>query len=100
MDDTGYQILFKEVNTPELRFNLYACFAYLRFLETDEPRLIEIITKQNIKSVFIFGKHDKIFPLSNKSFFKKLKQARVVIMEEGHEMVNKNLIPVLSDVLL
>ena len=30
IDQEAYQILFNEIGTPELRFNCYACFVYLR----------------------------------------------------------------------
>ena len=36
VDKVSHDILCKEVSTAELRFNLYACFTYLRFLETDD----------------------------------------------------------------
>ena len=86
-----YKILYNEIGTPELRFNLYASFTYLRFLETDEDRLSSILNKQNIKSIFIFGKRDKSFPPGiGSSFIKKLKHAEVIVLDEGHELIKKS----------
>jgi len=101
VDDVGRDILLKEINTPELRFNLYACFTYLRFLSTDEPKLIKMLEKYAIKCIFIFGKHDKMYPpkIGNK-FFKQFKQAEIVILEENHEMINQSFVSALAGLLL
>jgi hypothetical protein len=101
LDEVGYDILSKEFGTSELRFNFYACFTYLRFLETNEPRLLQALTNQHIKSIFIFGKRDMMYPPKiGNTFFKKLKQAEVIILDENHEMINHNLVSKLSDLLL
>jgi pimeloyl-ACP methyl ester carboxylesterase len=54
INNEDYNILYNEIGTPELRFNLYASFTYLRFLETDELLLSNVLNEQNIKSIFIF----------------------------------------------
>jgi pimeloyl-ACP methyl ester carboxylesterase len=101
VDNSGYEILLKEINTAQLRFNLYACFTYLRFLETDENRLIKMVQYYQIKSIFIFGKHDKMYgPGIGKAFFKKLKHTEVVVLNEDHEMINQNFVSALSGLLL
>jgi len=101
IDDTGHNILYKEIDTPELRFNFYACFTYLRLFETDEDKLISILTKQNIRSIFIFGKRDKMYPPRiGKRFFEKLKIAEVIILDKDHEMIDRDFISALSGLLL
>jgi pimeloyl-ACP methyl ester carboxylesterase len=101
IDDEGYKILYSEVSTAELRFNFYSCFVYLRFLKTDRPRLLKAIEEQNIKSIFIFGKNDKAFPPNiGKTFIAKLKQAEVVILDEGHEMIKRSFVAALAGLLL
>ena len=96
-----YKILYSEIGTAELRFNFYACFTYLRFLETDEHRLLKVIDEQNIKSIFIFGKRDKSFPPGiGDTFIAKLKQAEIIILDEGHEMIKRSFATSLSDLLL
>ncbi|HKG05447.1 MAG TPA: alpha/beta hydrolase, partial [Pedobacter sp.] len=90
IDSTGRDILHKEVGTPELRFALYACFTYLRLLETDEDKLIKQLSSYKIKSIFIFGRYDKMYlPGIGKKFFAKFKQAEVLILDENHEMINR-----------
>ncbi len=97
----AYDILYREIGTPELRFNFYACFTYLRFLETDETRLLNALQQQNIKSIFIFGKRDKSFPPGiGQPFTNQLRDAKVVILNEGHEMIKKDFATVLTDLLL
>jgi pimeloyl-ACP methyl ester carboxylesterase len=96
-----YKILFGEIGTAELRFNFYACFTYLRFLETDEDRLLKALEEHNIKSIFIFGKRDKSFPPKiGDKFIPRLKNAEVVILNEGHEMIKKDFVAALTSLLL
>ncbi|HEY8781757.1 MAG TPA: alpha/beta hydrolase [Mucilaginibacter sp.] len=101
INNEDYKVLYNEIGTPDLRFNFYACFTYLRFLETDEPRLLQVLKEQKIKSIFIFGKSDKSFPPGiGDAFIAKLKQAEVIILNEGHEMIKKGFVNSLTDLLL
>ncbi|WEK20734.1 MAG: alpha/beta hydrolase [Candidatus Pedobacter colombiensis] len=93
IDAKGHEILQKEIATPELRFALYACFTYLRHLETDEEKLIKFLTAYKIKSIFIFGRYDKMYlPAIGKAFFAKYKPGKVLVLDENHEMINQNFI--------
>ena len=100
VDRSGYEILYKEIATAELRFNFYACFTYLRFLETNESRLLEVLQEKKIRSVFIFGKRDLMYPptIGNK-FISQLQHAEVLVLDENHEMVNRNFAQALSKTL-
>ncbi|MGZ3873011.1 MAG: alpha/beta fold hydrolase, partial [Mucilaginibacter sp.] len=98
IDAEAYKILYNEIGTPELRFNFYACFTYLRSFETDNTRLLRSLNEQNIRSIFIFGKHDKSFPPGiGTDFIAKVKNAEVVVLDEGHEMIKKNFVVSLTD---
>jgi len=100
IDQEAYNILFNEIGTPELRFNCYACFTYLRFFETDKGRLKAVINEGNIKSIFIFGKRDKSFPPHiGKNFIAELKNAEVVVLDEGHEMIKRDFVNALTRLL-
>ena len=101
LDKVGYEILSKEFGTDELRFNFYACFTYLRFFETDKTRLQKVLDEQNIRSIFIFGRRDAMYPpkIGNK-FIPKLKQAEIIILDENHEMINQNFVNQLTAALL
>lgn len=101
VDDAGYNILYKEIDTPQLRFNFYACFTYLRLLETNEKKLIHTLTEQNIRSIFIFGKRDMMYPPKiGNAFFTKLKKAEVIVLDQDHEMIGEEFIAALSGLLL
>jgi len=101
IDSVVRDILFKEVNTPELRFAIYACLTYLRPLETDENKLIHALTTHQIKSIFIFGKKDKNYlPSIGDAFFKKYTPTKIVILDENHEMINPAFASTLADLLL
>lgn len=100
IDEAGQNILYNEVGTPELRFALYACFTYLRYLETDEPRLIRALTTYRIKSIFIFGRYDKMYlPAIGKSFFSRYNTGKVLILDENHEMINRNFVSHIANLL-
>ncbi|MEO5911446.1 MAG: alpha/beta fold hydrolase [Pelobium sp.] len=101
VDDIGYQILMKEIGTKELRFSFYACFIYLRFLAIDETRLLEALNEHPIKSVFIFGKRDLMYPPKiGDSFLAKLKDAKVLVLDENHEIINQNFALALTEILI
>jgi pimeloyl-ACP methyl ester carboxylesterase len=101
IDDVGRNILYKEIDTPELRFNLYASFTYFRLFETDEDKLISTLTSQNIRSIFIFGKRDAMYPPRiGTKFLKKLENAEVVILDKDHEMIDKDFVAALAGLLL
>lgn len=93
-------ILYNEVATPELRLAMYGCFTSLRRLETNEDKLIQSLNAYHIKSIFIFGKRDRNYlPTIGKAFFKKYKPTEVIILDENHEMINKNFAAKLADLL-
>jgi len=101
IDNVGRDILYKEIDTPELRFNFYASFTYFRLLETHRNKLIHVLRKQNIRSIFIFGKRDKMYPRRiGDSFFKKLKKAEIIMLDKDHELIDKDLATALSYLLL
>lgn len=100
IDAEGHEILLKEIETYELRFNLYASLTYLRFLTTDEAKLIYALNKHPIRSIFIFGRRDKSYPLSiGKAFLPQIKNKEILNLNEGHEMINKGFAKVLGDLL-
>jgi pimeloyl-ACP methyl ester carboxylesterase len=101
LDQVGFDILSREFGTDELRFNFYACFTYLRFLETDEPQLLKVLEEKHIRSIFIFGKNDSMYPPKiGNTFIARLKHAEVIILDDNHEMINANFVDKLSGLLL
>lgn len=101
LDDKGHEILLKEFGTAELRLSFYACFTYLRFLETDEQHLIQVLQQYPIQSIFIFGKKDPMFPPEiGKKFIQSLEKTEVVILDDNHELINQNFVAALSRILL
>jgi hypothetical protein len=62
-------------------------------LETNEEQLIKSLTTHKIKSIFIFGRYDKMYlPTIGKAFFAKYKLGKVLILDESHEMINQNFV--------
>jgi pimeloyl-ACP methyl ester carboxylesterase len=100
IDDTGRDILYQEIGTPQLRLAFYACFTYLRFLGTDEQRFIDVVEKHHIRTIFIFGKRDKMYlPKIGDAFFKKLPGAEKVILDADHEMIKPEFVSTLTRML-
>ncbi|MDB5121649.1 MAG: Alpha/beta hydrolase family protein [Sphingobacteriales bacterium] len=91
VDDIGYNILYKEIATPELRFSFYACLTFLRFWNTNEAHLVDVLNKNSIKSIFIFGKRDPMYPQHIADhLIPKIKDATKLVLDENHEMINHN----------
>lgn len=100
IDNVGRDILYKEIDTPELRFNFYASFTYLRLFETDEDKLIQTLVEQNIRSIFIFGKRDAMYPPRiGTKFLNKLPKAEVIILDKDHEMIDNDFVAALTGLL-
>ncbi len=100
IDKKGRDILYKEIGTRNLRFALYACFTYLRFLETNEQHLINCLQQYNIRSIFIFGERDKMYmPKIGDDFFAKLPQAEKVVLDTDHELIRPEFVSTLSRML-
>ncbi|MES3017571.1 MAG: alpha/beta hydrolase [Bacteroidota bacterium] len=100
IDQKAYDILMKEVSSPQLRFSFYACASYLRFLRLDADRFIQKLNEYKIKSVFIFGDRDKNYPAAiGQKVIPKINLARQIVINENHDMINRNFANVLSGLL-
>lgn len=97
IDQKGYDILFKEVASPELRFSFYACASYMRFLTLNTEKFISKLNQHQIKSVFIFGERDKNYPPAiGKDIIPKIDLAKQFVINENHDMINLNFANALS----
>lgn len=100
LDAKAYEILFREIATQQLRFAFFACATYLRFLKLDEQKFIAQLNKHQIKSIFIFGTRDKSYPAKiGRTVIPKIKLAKQLMIDENHDMVNKNFAQQLSALL-
>lgn len=96
----AYDILYKEVSSPELRFSFYACVSYMRFLTINQEKFIAKLNYHQIKSVFIFGKQDSNYPPSiGRTIVPKINLARQLMIDENHDMINRKFTSVLSGLL-
>jgi pimeloyl-ACP methyl ester carboxylesterase len=100
IDQKGYDILFKEVASPELRFSFYACASYMRFLTLDSEKFISKLNQHQIRSVFIFGERDKNYPPSiGSTIIPKINFAKQLVIDENHDMINAKFANVLFRLL-
>lgn len=100
LDQKVHDILLKEISSPELRFSFYACASYLRFLKFDAGIFIGNINQHQIKSFFIFGERDRNYPYTiGEKIIPKINLAKQVIINENHDMINRNFAKTLSDLL-
>lgn len=100
IDQKTYDILLKEISSPELRFSFYACASYLRFLKLDADKFIGKLNQHRIRSFFIFGEGDRNYPcVIGQKVIPKIDLARQVVINENHDMINLNFAKTLSDLL-
>ena len=92
LDDTSTEILWKEVATPELRFNMYANFTYLKNFDVDIEEVSKIVNQFRMPTYFIFGKKDhSISPKYADRVKHKFRNAKVKILNADHDLVNDKL---------
>lgn len=97
IDQEGYDILFKEVASPDLRFSFYACASYMRFLTLNADKFIAKLNQYQIRSVFIFGERDKNYPKTiGNEVIPKINLAMQIVLNENHDMINPNFANALS----
>lgn len=97
IDEKAYEILHREISTPELRFSFYACTSYLRFLKLNPQKFIKQINDHHIESIFIFGKRDKSYPIKiGRTIIPQISNAKQLIIDENHDMINQNFVKHLS----
>lgn len=100
VNQEGYDILFREIKTPELRFSFYACITYLRFLMLDSTQFIQGVNRNKILVVFIFGSNDKSYPADmNDKLVLALENSGKIIIQGGHDLINNSLIRYLQPYL-
>ncbi len=100
IDQKAYDILFKEVASPDLRFSFYACASYMRFLTLNKEKFIAKLNHYQIRSVFIFGERDRSYPPAiGQTIIPKINLAKQFVIDENHDMINRNFANVLSGLL-
>ena len=100
IDQKAYDILFKEVSSPELRFSFYACTIYMRFLTLDAAKFVSSLNQHQIRSVFIFGDRDKVYPQAiGQALIPKINLATQLVINENHDMINHKFADILSGLL-
>ncbi|OAQ41727.1 alpha/beta hydrolase [Pedobacter psychrophilus] len=91
IDEKAYEILHREIATPELRFSFYACTSYLRFLKLNPQKFIQQLNHYHIESIFIFGKRDKSYPVKiGRNIIPQISNSKQLIIDENHDMINQN----------
>ena len=92
VDNSNYEILYREIETAQLRFNFYANVTYLKHMNVDYGLLADAINRNHINCYFIFGKWDKsIPPGSGVKFLSSLRGAKRITLDEGHDLVTVRL---------
>ena len=92
VDKNNYEILYREIATAQLRFNFYANVTYLKHLDVNYSQLAKSINKAGIACYFIFGSRDKSIPPGTASkLLPMLKTAKMIILNEGHDLVTSRL---------
>ncbi len=92
VDQSNYEILYREIATAQLRFDFYANVTYLKHMDVNYQVLADAVNKEHINCYFIFGERDKSIPAHTASkLLPKLKNAKKIILAEGHDLVTVRL---------
>lgn len=80
----------KSIETKELRIAIYKRWRSVARFGVPKRELIRRLNKHKVALRLYFGKYDKVIPLRNAvQFNKKLKQSKLTIIEDGHQLINK-----------
>jgi hypothetical protein len=88
------------MSSSDLRFSFYACVSYMRFLRLNVRKFIANLNQHQIRSIFIFGQRDSSYPPAiGRTIIPKINLARQHVINENHDMINRNFAKVLSGLL-
>ena len=100
VDHKIHEILYREIETYQLRFNLYACFTFLKHLKLDQTKFIACLNKHQINSIFIFGIRDHNYPPEiGSGIISEIKLAKEYILDSNHEMINQGFAIKLKEII-
>jgi len=92
IDQSLYTIAYNEIDTPKKRLDVYYTLNLIKQLKPDADKLVQLLNAGNIKSVFIFGKDDLLFPKSAAMpFLNRLSNAQIYEVPMGHWLVTPQL---------
>lgn len=97
LNDKLYRFVRGNLETKGKREQVYTVWMTLRHIEPSAKKSAEIILQNNIETVLIFGKYDRVITASiGEKFNQKLSgKAKLIIAESGHNLIisrNSNLI--------
>jgi pimeloyl-ACP methyl ester carboxylesterase len=92
IDHDLFTIAYNEIDTPKKRQDVYYTLNLIKNLKPNTAKLVAILNEQPIKSVFIFGKDDLLFPKkAAEPFLNQLKNAEIHEVPMGHWLVTPQL---------
>jgi len=92
IDSSLHYILRNECKTTETRLAGYNSITYHAKLSFEQNRIAELLNNNEINSFFYFGATDILFPAKiGIGFSKKLKNSKLMVLQEGHDLVNETL---------
>jgi pimeloyl-ACP methyl ester carboxylesterase len=97
IDESLYNIAYSEIDTEKKRLDVYYTLNLIKLLKPDTEKLITIINQYKIKCTLIFGRDDKLFPMSAAMpFINRLDNAEIHEVSLGHWLV----VPALDEYLV
>jgi len=92
IDHDLFTIAYNEIDTPKKRQDVYYTLNLIKHLKPNTLKLVEILNTGNIKSMFLFGKDDLLFPKKMaEPFLNQLKNAEIHEVPMGHWLVTPQL---------
>lgn len=92
IDENLYTIAYNEIDTPKKRQDVYYSLNLIKLLRPDNHKVVQLINQHQIKSTFIFGKDDLLFPKrAAMPILEQLNNATIHEVPMGHWLVTPEL---------
>lgn len=89
-----------QLNNEDQRRRVFKSWVTLKKLRLSQKKLVALVNTASHATTFIFGKHDNIIkPKSHFSFFNKLQNSKVIILDTGHTKLLDESISTISEKL-
>ena len=98
VDKGLFRFAESQMRTPEMRARVYYTWVVFRKMQFDTPQSIALLLKDEIPLTITLGKYDKVIAVEHiKPFIKQVPQAKLIVIETGHNGIIEAWHPKLAD---
>jgi pimeloyl-ACP methyl ester carboxylesterase len=86
-----YQFFYNNISSKDRREELYKRWISASRLNVPRPKLISALNNSSVKLKMLFGIHDKVIPVAfAKYYFRKVSGSKLVLLEQGHQLIRQS----------